>query len=269
LLPAFLLAHAHVPHGSLLPAPIAIVRAVSSDKDDNEQPKPKSMTEFDYFSEDVAHGDVAHGEQSLAALQRRKQRLYMHAVLIAAVSAALGYYVWGLRETIAYHFKNEPLVNIDRADEKDPDSFPHDRLVRLGGITEARAAQVKWIRGLSWQRYYHYYHLLGTPVFIEIPAEEAKGKIEAFEEVTLEGRLIDLSKAHEYDRLLSFLEERLFMRIPERAFMLQVGVTPDGGKQAVIVLAVVLLLPIVNVALWLRAYRRLRPHKPTDGKPKV
>ena len=134
--------------------------------------------------------------------------------------------------------------------------------MRLSGITEARAAQVKWIRGLSWQRNYRYYHLLGTPVFIEVPTELAKGNIEAFEEVKLDGRLIDLTRAHEYDRLLAFLEERLLMRIPERAFMLQVGAKPDGGKQAVIFLAVVLLLPIVNVALWLRAYRRLRAARP-------
>jgi hypothetical protein len=233
---------------------------VSADKEP-EQPRPKSMNEFDYFAEDAISADVPRGEQSLEHLQRQRRRLYMHAALIAVVCLVLGYYVWGLHETILYHFKNEPLVEIGRADERDPATFPHDRLVRLSGITEARAAQVKWIRGLTWQQYYRYYHLLGTPVFIEVPAEEAKGTIEAFEEVKLEGRLIDLTHAHEYDRLLSFLEERLFMRIPDHAFMLQVGVRPDGGKKAVIFLAVVILLPIVNVALWLRRYRRLRRPK--------
>lgn len=237
-----------------------MVRNVAAEKEP-EQPRPKSMSEFDYFAEDVVTGDVSRGEQSLEHLQRQRRRLYMHAGLIALVCAVLGYYVWSLRETILYHFRNEPIVDIGRADEKEVSAFPHDRLVRLSGITEARAAQVKWIRGLSWQQYYRYYHLLGTPIFIEVPAEEAKGNIEAFEEVKLEGRLIDLTHAHEYDRLLSFLEERLLMRIPEHAFMLQVGVRPDGGKKAVIFLGVIILLPIVNVALWMKRYRRLRRPK--------
>ena len=240
----------------------AAVTTDETDKDEPSAPKPKSMSEFDYFAEDVATADVGRGEMSLAHLKRKERRLYMHAGLIALVCAVLGYYVWGLHETIIYHFKNAPLVDLGRVDEKDPNALPHDQYVRLSGITEARAAQVKWIRGLSWQRNYRYYHLLGTPVFIEVPTELAKGNIEAFEEVKLDGRLIDLTRAHEYDRLLAFLEERLLMRIPERAFMLQVGAKPDGGKQAVIFLAVVLLLPIVNVALWLRAYRRLRAARP-------
>ncbi len=232
---------------------------------DKEQPKPKSMSEFDYFAEEAAANDVTRGEMSLAALQRRRRRLFLHAGLIVVVCGVLGYYVWGLHETMLYHFRKDAIVDLGRVDEKDPDTFPHDRYVRLSGITEARAAQVKWIRGLSWRQQYRYYHLLGTPVFIEIPAEEAKGNIDAFEEVKVEGRLIDLTKAHEYDRLLSFLEERLLMRIPERAFMLQVSAKPDGGKQAIIFLLVVLLIPTLNIVFWVRAYRRMS----TLPKPKV
>ncbi len=227
------------------------------------------MAEFDYFSEDVAPGSVGRGGQSLAALQQRKRRLVFHAVLIGFVCLLLGTLVLGISDTIAYHFRRQEVQALGRVDELEPGAImPHDRWVRLSGVTEARAAQVKWIRGLDWRANYRYFHLLGTPVFIEVPADGSQGKIDAFETVELEGRLLDLSQTHEYDRLLDFLEERLLMRRPERPYMLQVGVKPDGGRKAIVLLLVVVLIPAVNIALWLRAWRRLSIRTST-GKGKA
>jgi hypothetical protein len=221
--------------------------------------KPKSMSDFDYFNEDIPLGGIGRGEQSLEALKKRERRLVFHAILIVLVCFLLGTLVHGLRANIAYSFRAQEAQLLGRVDEISPDvPMPHDKLVRLSGITEARAAQVKWIRGLDWRASYRYFHLLGTPVFIELPSDGSQGSVEAFETVELEGRLIDLTRANEYDRLLDFLEDKLRMRRPARPYMLQVGVKPDGGKRAIVLLLVVIAIPAVNIALWLRAWRRLR-----------
>jgi hypothetical protein len=224
-----------------------------------ELPTKKSMAEFDYFSDDVPFAGVSRGQQSLTALKRRKRRLFFHAALIIGVCVLLGALVFGLRETIFYHFRTHEAVQImGRVDELEPGTLlPHDRYVRLSGVTEARAAQVRWIRGLDWRANYKYYHLLGSPVFIEVPADESQGKVDAFQTIELEGRLVDLTRVHEYDRLLEFLETNLRLNRPEHPYMLQVGVKPDGGKKAIILLWVVILIPALNIALWVRAWRRL------------
>jgi hypothetical protein len=220
------------------------------------------MADFDYFTEDVPLTGVGRGELSKEALLKRKRRLVFHAVLIGFVCFLLGTLVFGLRETIAYHFRAQEPLQLGRVDEMEPGQLmPHDRLVKLSGVTEARAAQVKWIRGLDWRANYRYFHLLGSPVFIEIPADGSQGKIDAFETVELEGRLIDMSKTGEYDRLLEFLEDKLRMRRPDRPYMLQVGVKPDGGQKAIILLLIVILIPAVNIALWVRAWTRLRTRR--------
>jgi len=221
------------------------------------------MSEFDYFTDDVPMIGVGRGEQSKTALLKRKRRLLLHAVLTGFVCILLGSLVWGEQEIIAYHFRPQQVaVDLGRVDEQAPGvNFPHDTLVRLSGVTEARAAQVKWIRGLDWRANYRYFHLLGSPVFIEIPSDGSQGKIDAFETVELEGRLIDLSKTNEYNRLLDFLEDKLRMSRPEHPYMLQVGVKPDGGTRAIILLLVVMLIPALNITLWVRAWRRLQKRR--------
>jgi hypothetical protein len=101
-------------------------------------------------------------------------------------------------------------------------------------------------------------HLLGSPLFAELPSDDVKGKIEPFEEVTLEGRLVDLRSAPEYRRVLSFFRTSLFMNLPEHAYLLQSGVKPDHPGPYIGFFALLAAIPLINVAVWVRAYRRLR-----------
>lgn len=217
------------------------------------------MRDFDFFSEEAAQNAPGRGEQNFDNLQRSRRKLQQHAVLIGIVCLVMAYLVWGVRDTLVYNFASKPRVELGNVDEVEEGKWPDNQWVAITGIAEAKAAQVKWIRGLEWRKAYWYYHLLGSPVFVEVPADLARtGVVEPFERVKLDGRLIDLKSAPEYDRLMEFLEQKLLMRVPEHAYMIQVGVVPDGGRRAVVFLAAAMLLPAINIALWLRAFRRLR-----------
>lgn len=220
--------------------------------------QPKSMREFDYFREEAFFEPANSSDLSQMRFEKARRNLRLHAVLIVVVTLSLGYLALGFIDLLGYHLSGQTQIDLGQAEEMEGKTWPVGHYVKVRGITENRGAQARFMRGLTASQGYWYVHLLGSPLFAELPSDEVKGKIEPFQEITLEGRLVDLHTAPEYKRVLSFFRTSLFMNLPDHAYMIQSEVRPDHPAPYIGFFALLALIPLINIAVWVRAYRKLQ-----------
>ncbi len=138
--------------------------------------------------------------------------------------------------------------------------WPVGHYVKIRGITENRGAMAHFMRGIDWpsrSQDYWYVHLVGSPLVVELPASLVKGKIEPFQEIKVEGRLLEVHRAREYDKVYRFLQNSLMLNLPEQAYLLQGNVKPDQAQRYLAFFALLAAIPIVNILVWWRARRRV------------
>jgi hypothetical protein len=213
------------------------------------------MREFDYFAESNFFREEEQTASQPEILAKRRRRLQLQALLIVLVSLGLAYVGWSMRDIARYHLAPQTIIDLGVAE--DIKDWPVGKYVRISGITDNRKAQAHWARSLSLSSDYWYFHIAGSPLFVEVPAEDGQGHVTVFQNVRLEGRLIDLNRSPEYTKLVHFFEGTLFMRLPEQAYLLQAGLPPVDGRKFALFYGLLAMIPVLNVVVWLRAWRRL------------
>lgn len=221
--------------------------------------RQRSMRDFDYFKEAPAFDGANQSDIDGLVAGKLKRTLVVHGMMTLLVIGAIASFAWDQRTLFAYHFSPPALEDLGKAEERDGQPWPQNAYVKLQGITENKGAHARFVRGMTLHQEYWYVHLIGSPVFIEVPADRSQGKVvEAFERVSLQGRLIELSGAREYQPITEFFATKLHTKMPERAYLLQAELLPDQAVRYSIAILVMLALPALNLFIWLRTYRRWR-----------
>lgn len=220
--------------------------------------EPKSMKEFDYFKEADFFDGANQSDVDDLSRVRLRRTLLIHGVMTLLVLVTVGTFAWEQRQLFAYHFNPPAMIDLGKAEEREGQPWPHGAFVQLQGITENKGAHATYVRGLTWNTEYWYVHLMGSPIFVEVPADMMRGKVEAFQQIRLQGRLIEVSSSREYQKILNFFGSKLFVKLPEKSYLLQAELKPDQAMRYAVAALLLLGLPLLNGWLWLRTFRRWR-----------
>jgi hypothetical protein len=237
---------------------------------------PPSLREFDYFSDADAHppviidggfeeADEAAQSAHRAARSARRRAITTFVVGLTFLAASV-WFLWGYREAAAYAFLPADTQPLELGDVRDmtPAQVPHNRYVRLHGITEHRGLRQEAPRGLSLdRREYWYFRLLGSRgVFVEVDPDP--NRFGFTQEITVTGRAVDPRRAPMYAELLRAYADIFATENRAELRVIQNGVVPGEGKAAYIVaLALIALLTGANVFAFVRAARAWRrPYAP-------
>ena len=216
------------------------------------------MREFDYFREEAFFEPANKTDVLQMRVDRGRRNLRVHGALIGVVTIAVFLLALGFRDVYRYHTHAEPAIDLGQAEEMEGKEWPVGHYVKIRGITENRGAMAHFMRGLDWSQDYWYVHLVGSPLVVELPASLVKGKMEPFQEIKVEGRLLEVHKAKEYDKVFHFLQNSLMLNLPEPAYLLQGSMKPDQGLRYLGFFALLAAIPIINILVWWRARQRVR-----------
>lgn len=236
-------------------------------------PSRPSLRDFDYFDEQsqpAAWDDLNAAEalpdrlaEGIAAHKRSRRHFRRFFGLMFMTLAACGWVLWGFVHDFRYAFAEAvPPLLLGDVVQLEPAEIPHNRFVRVQGITEHRGLAQRIARGLSFDRQeYWYFRLLGSRgVFIEVLANaEGFGYVT---EVDVRGRALDPRQSGGYEALLGLYSETFMAQERTEVRVIQVGMRPGQGRWPwYVVLGVMGVLLMSNgvAALRLVRTRRRRP----------
>lgn len=236
----------------------------------SDDKKSPSMSDFDYFSDDVVpagwesvDGDEASQPSGLEAqLQayRTKQRRYSRSLVLMVVTFMVASWaVWTERDQISYAFAD----NIGPREIGDvinalPDQMPHNTYVHLTGITEHRAVQrTRFARYSLKTQEYWYFRLVGSRgVFIEtINDFERFGTMT---KVDVRGRVIDPRRDSIYDVVLDHYHHEYKAERRPNLRVIQVDVLPGDGRTFYTIIFGFLSLLLLSNLLVFRSLMNVR-----------
>lgn len=191
----------------------------------------------------------------------------LQAGLMLAVVGLCLYLVHDLWPDLRYSLAPQSAIDLGRAEGADFSAQLHDgdRFVRVTGIVSNRGAVVKWGRlGALWRSERWYRQLVGSSVFLELPAgadPNGTPALQTFADVTVEGRGRLFRTDAKYDEIASFIQHQYGYAVPDSAIVVAVDQRP-GPRAGIAIgsalLGALALINVVGLAALLRRGLRAR-----------
>ncbi|MBN2357971.1 MAG: hypothetical protein JXR83_00865 [Deltaproteobacteria bacterium] len=186
----------------------------------------------------------------------------LQAALMLGVLGLCLYLVRDLWPDLRYQLLRQSEIELGRAEGADFSAqlMDGDRYVRLTGIVGNRGAVVRWGRlGALWRRQLWYRQLVGSSVFLEIPAspgEAADSRLQLFSEVTVAGRGRLFRRDAKFPEIASFMQKHYGYAVPDNAVVVAVGQRPGQRYGVLVGCALLGALALVNAIALAALLRR-------------
>jgi len=203
---------------------------------------------------------MADADREAVPRVRRGTYLLQAALMLAVIGLCL-YLVHDLWPDLRYSMTTQSELEFGRVEGADFSAQLRDgdRFVRVTGIVSNRGAVVRWGRlGALWRRELWYRQLVGSSVFLEMPAADNPNgpPLQTFSDVTVEGRGRLFRTDSKFGEIAAFMQSQYSYAVPDSAVV--IGVDQRPGQQVGILVGSALLgvLALVNVIALVALVRR-------------
>ena len=183
-------------------------------------------------------------------------------LLIALTLGGMVIWLWSDRiDGMLYHFSQQQKASLGDVLHLQPKQYAQatGQYVSLKGVLGAKAANMSGLHpGCLHMRSVQIRQLLGSPVFVEFDPQQKSGKQQAFSQITVEGRLVQLTAQGRLKKLWHFFQHNFATNMPQQAYLLITHEHP--GKMWHYPLFFMASL-IICAYSFLRAFRNRPPHK--------
>lgn len=189
---------------------------------------------------------------------KRVRHIQPHRVLLSgAVIFALGWLVWPITDELAYHFSDEPVLDLGDVTSLGEEPLPVEAHARMTGVLGNKAAMISgaFRPGSYRMGAVQLRQLLGSHIFVEFNQADLAERYTSFTRVTVEGRLVDFGPESELAAARQYFFDRFGMALPDDARLLIVGERPGEMWRYPLLLLFCAVLALASLTFLLASFR--------------